>query len=335
MSENNSTPDHVGNQKGSNISLLDLPEPVLDSVLIHFSPIDLCIMSQACISLRDRCRSDHIWARIIKEKWGRVIGDVAYKEWRWHLTIAKEENLLNEHIQNGSLGSISGVWPNICLGSFLEDFGQLISCSRKNNFMMSMYISLESGKFWFPAQIYRGAVLCNALLSYESKTDHFQARQQTGGWRFLGSNISWDMVRLPLVETPFVLHVSDSLDDLKPGDHIEIQRRPSRGKPYDWWYANIGHLDSCDETENQHCRCYLSERTMENKQIDQVASMEELENFKVKRRLKGGRRTSHQKIGQWFMVHLQCQHRCNFCKICSESQITFDWATFDPEAIIC
>ncbi|KAI4353075.1 hypothetical protein L6164_002050 [Bauhinia variegata] len=196
-------------------------------------------MSQVCTSFRDRCRSDHLWARIIKEKWGRVIGDVAYKEWQWHLTKEKEENLLNQHIQNGSLGSISGVWPNICLGSFLEDFGQLISCSRKNNFMRSMYISLESGKFWFPAQIYRGLVLCNALLSYDSKTDNFQAREQTGGWHFLGKNISWDMLRSPRVETPFVLHVSDCLDDLKPGDHIEIQWRPTRERPYEMYVVEF------------------------------------------------------------------------------------------------
>ncbi|KAI4353073.1 hypothetical protein L6164_002048 [Bauhinia variegata] len=196
-------------------------------------------MSQVCTSLRVRCRSDHLWARIIKEKWGRVIGDVAYKEWQWHLSIAKEENLLNQHIQNGSVRSVSGVWPNICLGSFLEDFRQLIICSRKNNIMMPMYISLESGKLWVPAQIYRELMLCNALLSYDSQTDTFQARQQTAGWHFLRKNISWDMVRLPPVETPFVLHVSDCLDDLKPGDHIEIQWRPSRENPYEMFVVEF------------------------------------------------------------------------------------------------
>ncbi|KAI4353076.1 hypothetical protein L6164_002051 [Bauhinia variegata] len=232
MSTKKSTPDHIRNQQGSNISLLDLPESAMVSILSHLLPIDLCIMSQVCTSLRARCRSGNLWARLIKQKWGRVIGEVAYKEWQNHLTKPKKEKLLNQHIQNGSLGSIGGVWPNICFGSFLEDFGYL-SCSRKNNSMMFMYSSLESGKFWFPAQIYRGFMLVNALLSYDSKTDKFRARHQYRGWQFLGKSFTWDTVRLPPVETPpYVLHVSDCVDELKPGDHIEIQCRVNREMPY-------------------------------------------------------------------------------------------------------
>ena len=58
-------------------------------------------------------------------------------------------------------------------------------------------------------------------------------RQQMGGWRLIGNNIQWDKVRAPPVETsPCVRHISDCLDDLKPGDHIEIQWKGSSEVPY-------------------------------------------------------------------------------------------------------
>lgn len=41
------------------------------------------------------------------------------------------------------------------------------------------------------------------------------------------------MVRVPVVDShPYVVHVSDCLDNLKPGDHIEIQWRGSSQAPY-------------------------------------------------------------------------------------------------------
>lgn len=58
-------------------------------------------------------------------------------------------------------------------------------------------------------------------------------RYQTGGWRCLGRNIEWDMVRVPSVDSPpYVMHVSDCLDNLKPEDHIEIQWRGNTHCPY-------------------------------------------------------------------------------------------------------
>lgn len=142
------------NKKSSSIiSLLDLPEPTLDCILKHLSPVELCIISQVCSSLRNRCNNDDLWEERIKRKWGRVIGDVAYKEWGYHITTAKEEN--PERVdQNGSLGSFTGDWPNLCLGSYLENYGQLRG-SLSNHFMKALYLSLESGRFWFPSQLYR------------------------------------------------------------------------------------------------------------------------------------------------------------------------------------
>lgn len=141
--------------KHGHISLLDLPESTLDFILKYLSPIDLCTMSEVCVSLKERCQSDHFWEKHLKNKWGRVIGDLVYKEWEWHIRIAKEANFLNRSTnQSGSMGSFSGVWPNLYLGSYLED-RKVLNGQRSNNFFMSMYFSLESGRFWFPAQVYK------------------------------------------------------------------------------------------------------------------------------------------------------------------------------------
>lgn len=41
------------------------------------------------------------------------------------------------------------------------------------------------------------------------------------------------MVRVPPVDChPYVVHISDCLDKLKPGNHIEIQWRASNQSPY-------------------------------------------------------------------------------------------------------
>jgi len=150
-------------EPSGNISLLNLPEPMLDCILRLLSPVELVTMSEVCTCLRDRCRSDPLWEVHIKQKWGRVIGDVAYKEWQWHITTAKEKgnnqsNQQNNH--NGSLGSFCGTWPVLYLKSYLEDCSNLISLSR-NSFKMALYVSLENGKFWFPAQVYRVKTLSN------------------------------------------------------------------------------------------------------------------------------------------------------------------------------
>ncbi|QCE05469.1 transcriptional corepressor LEUNIG_HOMOLOG-like isoform X1 [Vigna unguiculata] len=240
------------------ISLLDLPESTLDFILKCLSPMDLCRMSKVCVLLKGKCESDEFWENHIKEKWGRVIGDAVYKEWEWHIAIAKDGVLLNnQHTnQTGSMGSFSGVWPNLCLGSYLEHF-KLLNGKNSNNFMMSLYFSLETGSFWFPAQVYKELVIYNALVKYDSQSNTFQARYQNRDWGFLGRNIEWDMVRAPAVDTPpYVVHVSHCSHNLKPEDHVEIQWRPDTQSPYDWWYAVIGHLDSCNQN---CCRCHYSD----------------------------------------------------------------------------
>ncbi|KAJ6741693.1 F-BOX-LIKE PROTEIN [Salix viminalis] len=200
-------------------SLLDLPELALECILERLSPAGLCSMAGVCSSLRDRCRSDHLWERHLTQKWGRVIGESAHKEWQWHIP--------------------------------------------SNDSIMALYLSLESGKFSFPAQVYNrenghvGFMLScyDAQLSYDSKTDTFQARYPPFARQTIEQSIHWERLRAPPVDTPAnVLHTTDCLNDLKPGDHIEIQWRRSKEFPYGWWYAVVGHQEFCDGNENR-CRC--------------------------------------------------------------------------------
>ncbi|KAI5393270.1 hypothetical protein KIW84_060403 [Lathyrus oleraceus] len=254
-------------------SLLDLPEVTLDLILNQLSPKELCRMLEVCVFLRDKCKSDDLWEKHLKNKWGRVIGEAVYKEWHLHVTKAKEGNHGTNN-QNGSFGSFVGVWPNLYLCSYLQDSSLVINNQWSNHFMMSLFFSLERGRFWFPAQVYKGLVVHDALVRYDYESNTFQARYQHGGWRLFGNNMEWDMVRVPSVDShPYVVHVSDCLDKLKPGNHIEIQWRGNTQSPYDWWYAVIGHLESCNKNEN-YCRCYCSDTIMvEFKQYPERSNM--------------------------------------------------------------
>ncbi|KAL9331481.1 hypothetical protein ACSQ67_001091 [Phaseolus vulgaris] len=297
-------------EPGGSISLLHFPEPILECILKLLSPKELVGMTEVCTCLRDRCRSDPLWEVHIKQKWGGVIGDVAFKEWQWHITTTKEKqiNQLDEQInQKGSLGSFNGTWPMLYLRSYVEDCSHLNS-SLSNSFMMSLYFSLENGKFWFPAQVYRGVFVRDALVRYDSKSDNFQARQQSGGWHIMGNNIQWDNLRAPPVDSPAcVRYVCDCLQELKPGDHIEIQRRFRREIPYDWCYAVIGHLESCNENEN-FCSCHHSDTLiLEFKQYSEGSSMRRIklhrngEQYEEASRCYGGIRKlqSEEEIQRW------------------------------------
>lgn len=136
--------------------------------------------------------------------------------------------------------------------------------------IMGWYLALENGKFWFPAQVYNrengnvGFMLScyDADLCYDSTTDTFKARYSPRGRRTIEDYIAWDRLRAPPVDTPAnVLHVSNCLDDLKPGDHIEIQWRRNAEFPYGWWYGVVGHLDLCTGDKTT-CQCDNNDTVM-------------------------------------------------------------------------
>ncbi|XP_014491046.1 F-box protein At2g41170-like [Vigna radiata var. radiata] len=239
-------------------SLLDLPEWTLDCILECLSAQDLFRVAQVCTSLRDKTRTDALWEKLINQKWGSLLGEAVYQEWQWHTTkIANTQIIFSLHQnQSGSCGSFTGVWPFLNFHSYLENFIDFITLF-KHSSKMALYICLESGRFWFPAQMYKTSKLfCyDVIVSYDSKRDTFKARSQTCGWRMTEQNIEWDMLRSPPTDTsPREVHMSNCMNDLKPGDQIEIQMKKRKESPFYWCYAVIGHLETCNQNVN-HCRC--------------------------------------------------------------------------------
>ncbi|KAI9122755.1 hypothetical protein K1719_005644 [Acacia pycnantha] len=75
----------------------------------------------------------------------------------------------------------------------------------------------------------------DAELSYDRHMDTFQARYRPHGRRPIAieNGITWERLRAPPTDTPcHDLHISDCLNDLRPGDHIEIQWRRNKEFPY-------------------------------------------------------------------------------------------------------
>lgn len=139
--------------------LLKLPEPILDNILERLSPTELCSMSEVCFCLIRRCRSNRLWDKHIQFKWGRLLGDVAYREWQFHtirIMMNNEESpSLLQMKPNGLLGSFIGDWPCLCLSSYLENPRDSANLLLSNYSSMALYISLHVGRFWFPAQVYQ------------------------------------------------------------------------------------------------------------------------------------------------------------------------------------
>lgn len=255
-------------EETAEMSVLDLPELALERILEMLPPASLCTMAGVCTSLRERCKSDHLWEKHMKQKWGRVVGAAAYRDWQCHISSKTDSNNLKQGKQKGLIRLLSLSWPVSWFRSKVDD------CSKQRSSLpvdsiMSWYLALETGKFWFPAQVYNrenghvGFMLScyDAELSYDPRTDTFQARYPPHGRRAIAIEkaVPWERLRAPPVETtPHDLHSSDCLNELCPGDHIEIQWRRNKEFPYGWWYGIVGHLESCDGNE-LYCRCHISD----------------------------------------------------------------------------
>lgn len=134
---------------------------------------------------------------------------------------------------------------------------------------MAWYWALDSGDFWFPVQVYNrehghvGFMLScyDAEVSYNRQNNSFHARYPPHGpcTSIYEEGIQWERIRAPPIDTSaHKLHVSDCLDTLCPGDHIEVQWRRNRQFPYGWWYGVVGHSDICDG-HSHHCHCHLDD----------------------------------------------------------------------------
>ena len=252
----------------SEMSVLDLPDLVLESILEKLPPEGLCRMASVCSFLRERSIGDHLWEKHMKNKWSKIVGPAAYREWQWHIASGKGLVCSNQGNQNSLVGYLTQLWPIVLIRSGFS------SGAKKSNFppvdsTMSWYVALESGKFWFPAQVYNrenghvGFMLScyDAELCYDRPTNTFQARYPPHGRRTspTESGITWDRLRAPPIDTcPHDLHTSDCLNELRPGDHVEIQWRRNKEFPYGWWYGVVGHMETCDGNAN-YCLCHDSD----------------------------------------------------------------------------
>uniref|UniRef100_A0A7N0UF44 F-box domain-containing protein n=1 Tax=Kalanchoe fedtschenkoi TaxID=63787 RepID=A0A7N0UF44_KALFE len=218
---------------GEILSILDLPDLVLECILQKQPPDALCRMASVCSDLRDMCLSDHLWERHMRAKWGRVIGSTARQGWR----MAVRNDPASLEPRKDLLGIIlRKLWPFPWVQSRSD-------C--KITSLVAWYSALESGKLWFPAQVYNrennhvGFILScyDAELSYDHSTETFKARYLPHGIRrpvAVEDGVAWERIRAPPVRTsPRDLHVSDCLSDLRPGDHVEIQWRRNKEFPYD------------------------------------------------------------------------------------------------------
>ncbi|XP_073062332.1 F-box protein At2g26850-like isoform X2 [Primulina eburnea] len=248
-------------------SLLDLPDLALDSILDKLDPSELCSMARVCYFLREKCTSDHFWAKHFKQKWGGVVGDSFYREWQCYVASRRVPRFLNSRVQKGGfLQFFFGIFLNKLQ---MKERDCVSRCFLPVNSVMSCYLALETGKFWFPAQVFNrenghiGFVLScyDAKLSYDSTSDNFVARYPSHGKSMIEEDIEWDRIRAPSVDTPAnATHVSTCLDELKPDDHVEIQWRRSKEFPYGWWYGVVGHIESCTAYNNEsHCQCHIND----------------------------------------------------------------------------
>ncbi|XP_028761505.1 F-box protein At2g26850 [Neltuma alba] len=267
VNKDNLVPKVGSGEEACKFSPLDLPDLALDCVLEKLSPADLCNMASVCPSLRERCRSDYLWEKHIERKWGKVIGASAYRQWRWYVASRNREKIFHRRNQKGIFASLQSFSPFQWIKTKSGNGRQSGRSVLPDDSFMALYLSLENGKFWFPAQVYNrenghaGFMLScyDAQLCYDSRTDTFQARYLPHARWSMEENIHWDRLRMPPIDiSSHVLYTSDRLDDLKPGDHIEIQWRRNKDYPYGWWYGVVGHLESCQGHVN-HCHCHFSD----------------------------------------------------------------------------
>ncbi|GMN57715.1 hypothetical protein TIFTF001_026818 [Ficus carica] len=258
------------NDKETTTTLLDLPELILECIFERLLPSDLCNMIEVCSFFREMCTSDHSWEKYLTRKWGKVIGDAAYRkwigdlaylEWQSHVALWSRPNFSSRKRIKRLLNSPRNEQRISVIRSKPEKSYKVGSTNLPAGSVKAFYLALESGKFWFPAQSgYTGVMLLcyDAQVSYDYRTDTFRARYPSQVWGTTEANVKWDRIRAPPVDTPpFTPHASDCLHDLKPGDHIEIQWKSHERMPYGWWYAVVGHLKQCDGNLN-HCCCHYS-----------------------------------------------------------------------------
>jgi len=159
--KNNSLVSEVENEdEEGKVSLLDLPDLPLECILGYLSPRELCRMATVCRYLRDTGRSDHLWKKHMERKWGKVFGDAAYRQWKCHVASKARERISNQQNPKGIFAFLHGDFRPLVWIKARSEKGTQSSTSLPEDSLMALYLALESGKFWFPAQVYNREVIC-------------------------------------------------------------------------------------------------------------------------------------------------------------------------------
>lgn len=141
----------------SGMGLLDLPDLALECIIKMLPPEGLCSLGGVCTSLRERCMSDYFWERHMKEKWGRILGPAAYREWQWHLASRNDSDTLEQGKPNGLMRLLSRSGDLSWISSRFSNSKPQRSSIPVDS-IMSWYLALETGRFLFPAQVYNREV---------------------------------------------------------------------------------------------------------------------------------------------------------------------------------
>ncbi|KAJ7549760.1 hypothetical protein O6H91_07G067300 [Diphasiastrum complanatum] len=251
------------------LSLLDLPDLPMDEILNRLPAASLLQMAGVCRELRKRSKSDHLWEILVAQKWGELAGPAAYYKRQFIASRQQDIGFTIDWNPSSLIKPLFSIWPFSSLNWHNVTHWRIKSCHPPLDNLMAWYWALERGSVWFSAQVYNrehghvGFTLScyDADVCYDRHTNTFSARYLPHGPRTLviEEGVPWDRLRAPPVDTPaHSLHFTECLDELQPGDHVEVQWRRNKEFPYGWWYAVVGHNDGCDRS-NQLCQCHLDD----------------------------------------------------------------------------
>lgn len=154
-------------EKEEEISLLDLPDLTLECIFERLPPNGLCKMAAVCNSLREKCTSDHLWEKHMKEKWGDLIVSAATKDWQCYIASRNKASLLeNSRKKKDLFGNFLKIRKLLWNRSKGNEDNSKVGNSSAMSSIMDWYLSLETGKFWFLAQVFNREVMADEFNFY-------------------------------------------------------------------------------------------------------------------------------------------------------------------------
>ena len=142
-----------GQEHSTTMSLLDLPDPMLEIIFSKLSPHSLCIIAAVCCPLRQICFSDQIWESHLNQKWNRLIWhNGAKRAWDSYISLGNDRQSSGER----SL-SFKGVLPWM-QSKFSSRSHKISKSLTDSHFNMKWYSALECGKFRLPGQVFNREV---------------------------------------------------------------------------------------------------------------------------------------------------------------------------------